>query len=49
MESQGNKAGTDFPRYYDEKNDTWYEGSWNSIILETKLYMPQEKREVMAL
>ena len=31
MESQSsNRGGTDFPCYYDEKNDEYYEASWNT-------------------
>ena len=28
-ESYYPEAGTDFPRFYDEKTDTWYEAQWN--------------------
>ena len=30
-EEQENRAGTDFPHYYDPNTDTHYEGSWNTM------------------
>lgn len=39
-EEQINMAGTDTPSYYDEKTDTWYEGSWNDMYAYPFGYWP---------
>ena len=39
-EEQENRAGTDFPHYYDPNTDTHYEGSWNTMYAYPFGYWP---------
>jgi len=39
-EEQENRAGTDFPHYYDPNTDTHYEGTWNTMYAYPFGYWP---------
>ena len=41
-EERFNQAGTDFPRFYDEETDEWYEGSWDGMYALPFGYWPTD-------